>query len=1001
MPFEPSVGAAQRVEHLRFVHRQEEERLTKTRAAQLGLPYINLDVAPINSDELISLPEPEARAAQLVLIQKVGDKVFVALADPAKLEAQQIIADLKQRGLACNLLLASLSSLEKAWRFYKLYRPPQDTIEGIFMVHSATYEDLVAGVSNLKDLAGALEQHTKNTSEFLGRLFVGALHAGSTDIHIEPYELDIKVRYRLDGVLQDIVEIPAEHYHLLLSRVKVLAHLKLNLHNSNQDGRFSIRIDSPKLKHRDFDVRLSILPGGSGESMVMRMLGANIVKYELRALGMHEEQYKMLAKEISKPNGLILTTGPTGSGKTTALYAALESIKTPEIKIITIEDPIEYKIDGITQTQVDAREGYTFEQGLVAILRQDPDIILVGEIRTNDAANMAINAALTGHIVFSTLHTNDSAGAIPRLRNLMVERTLIPSALSAVIAQRLVRLLCPDCKEAYAPSADILVAIEQGLALISPKAKITPPENLKTLYRAKGCPKCFGTGYRGRTGIFEIFMMDDVMEKLVLADATSYEIRKAAMEQGMITLLQHGLLKMLAGETSLDEIQRVAGDARYIAELYGQAVVSLLSHSLTIPKEIVTALTPENLSPRSVAAKLAASSLDDLIAWAVASAFKLRASDIHFEPQKDTLTVRYRVDGVLMEMAEIPKKLFLPLVSQIKEYSGMKVGVAQEIQEGRFTTVIGQESFDLRVSLIPGGFGETIVLRLLRADIQATSLEELGVDSYFLPKIKAELKRSNGIIVVTGPTGAGKTTTLYAMMAGLNTAAVKIITIENPIEYKMKGVVQTQIDPDRGYTFTTALKSLLRQDPDIMMVGEIRDFDTAQTAIQAALTGHLILSTIHTNDALSTIQRMENLGVGRGDIAATLNSAIAQRLVRRLCPKCKVEAPLSAELAGRISTALKDLPPQVTPPQCTPGQIIYAAGPGCAQCLGGYKGRVAVFEIIIFDQNLKQLVAQGATLQDLAVAARQTGTLSLLQDALLKTLQGITSLEEVSQVLGF
>jgi len=328
----------------------------------------------------------------------------------------------------------------------------------------------------------------------------------------------------------------------------------------------------------------------------MRLLGANIVKYDLKILGMHEEQFKTLMKEIAKPNGMILTTGPTGSGKTTALYAALETVKTPEIKIITIEDPIEYKIQGITQTQVDPEEGYTFEQGLTAILRQDPDVILVGEIRTQQAANMAINAALTGHLVFSTLHTNDSAGAVPRLRNLMVERTLIPAALNAVIAQRLVRVLCPKCKEKYVPSPDIKVAIEEGLALISPKSKISPPSELNHLWRAKGCAECFGTGYKGRTGIFEIFSMDDVIEKLVLQDATSYDIRKAAMEQGMITLLQHGLLKMLDGVTSLDEVQRVAGDARYIQELYGQAVVSLLSRSLAIPVGITTELTTQNLN---------------------------------------------------------------------------------------------------------------------------------------------------------------------------------------------------------------------------------------------------------------------------------------------------------------------------------------------------------------------------------------------------------------------
>ena len=973
--------------------------MTKARAAQAGLPYINLDVAPINMDALIGLPAEAARAAQLAIIQKTGDKVFVAANDPAQPAAQKVLADLNERGLTHHLLLASRSSLNKAWRLYQLYRPPQDEIEGTFVIHASLYEDVIANVNSLAALKNALLTHTKNTSDFLARLFVGALRAQSTDIHLEPYEEAVRVRYRLDGVLQDIADLPPEPYPLILSRVKVLSHLKLNLHNTNQDGRFTIRVESPKINIKDHDVRVSILPGGFGETIVLRLLGANVVKYDLKVLGMHEAQFEILMKELAKPNGLILTTGPTGSGKTTALYAALETVKTPAIKIITIEDPIEYKIEGITQTQVEPAEGYTFEQGLAAILRQDPDVIMVGEIRTQPAANMAINAALTGHLVFSTLHTNDSAGAIPRLRNLMVERTLIPPALNAVIAQRLVRKLCPHCREKYQPSPDIREAIEQGLALISPKAKITPPEKVEYLYKAVGCQECFGTGYHGRTGIFEIFSMDDAIEKLVLQDATSYDIRKAAMEQGMITLLQHGLLKMLAGTTSLDEVQRVAGDARYIEQLYGQAVVSLLSHALTIPPAIAAELTAENLTPAAIAKRLAGAELEELIARTVASAFKLRATDIHFEPQKDTLVIRYRIDGILSEMAEIPKKLFLALVAEIKQYAGLKVGAAQEIQEGRFTAVLGDQSFDLRVSIIPGGFGETIVLRLLKPDIRTLTLEELGMASFFLPKISEELKRANGIIVATGPTGAGKTTTLYAMLSRLNSAASKIITIENPIEYKMKGIVQTQIDPDKGYTFTTALRSLLRQDPDIMMVGEIRDFDTAQTAIQAALTGHLILSTIHTNDALSAIQRLTNLGISQSDIAATLNAAIAQRLVRRLCPKCKKAVTIEAALAEKIKNGLGNLPPQVKAPAINAETVIYEPA-GCSECFSGYKDRLAVFEIAIFDQALKQMIAQGVSLPELAQAAQAKGMLTLKQDALLKLLDGVTSLAEIEQVLG-
>ncbi len=981
-----------RIEYLSGIGRLEEEKITKARAQALNLPYINLDVAPIDIDSLVYLPLARARKGLMAILQRLGDKFFIAAFDPDNPELKLFLDELQSQKKTYTLLLASISSLKKAWRLYELYHPPLYTVEGIFLIDYKAWQEQSGLVDTIKTLEEQLKEESKNVNDFLTKMFIGAVVSECTDIHIEPYEQGVTVRFRIDGVLQDVVRFPLEHHHYIISRIKILSNLKLNIQNINQDGRFTLRIEKSDKEKKDINVRVSILPGALGEAVVMRLLGVSVPKYDLKLMGMHPTQVVLLEKEISKPNGMILTTGPTGSGKTTTLYACIEFIKNPEIKIITIEDPIEYQMEGVSQTQVNNEEGYTFEKGLTAIVRQDPDVIMVGEIRSPDAANMAINAALTGHLVFSTLHTNDAAGAVPRLRNLMVEKTLIPPALSLVIAQRLVRKLCPYCKEQYVLSPEMKEAINQALSLISPKSKITPPSEIGNVYKPKGCEKCFGTGYKGRTGIFEMFAVDDVIEKLILEDATSYELRKTAIEQGMITMLQHGLLKVLEGETSLEEVQRVAGDARFIEQLYGQAVVALLSNSLKINSEILDYLTPEKLNPEVLSLQFAKSSLEEMIQWTVASAFLMRASDIHLEPQKDTFIIRYRIDGVLHQIAELPKKLYLPLVAQIKQLSGMKIGVYQEIQEGRFSTIAGEKSFDLRISIIPGGFGETVVMRLLRSDIGIIKLEELGIRQEVLPLIYDELRKSTGMILTTGPTGAGKTTTLYAMLARLDSSTTKIITVENPIEYKLKGIIQTQIDPERGYTFETALKSLLRQDPDIMMIGEIRDYDTAQTAIQAALTGHLVLSTVHTNDSLGTVFRLANLGISREDISATINMAMAQRLVRRLCPKCKEEKKITVEqlnLFKKYEIAIDK-------------EAVLYYPKGCANCqFTGFLGRIGLYEFIFFDSQLKNLVAQGASEAQMKDYLEQKNFRSLIQDGLMRVKEGITSFDEIRTVLGF
>ena len=332
----------------------------------------------------------------------------------------------------------------------------------------------------------------------------GAVKMEASDIHFEPQQEGIRLRYRIDGVLQNITILPSPVYHYIISRVKVLSGMKINIRDVAQDGHFSVTIDN-----NEIDVRASILPGNYGENIVMRLLNQLSVALKFDNLGLRGLAYDKLREEIKKPNGMILNTGPTGSGKTTTLYAIVTALNSPEVKIITIEDPIEYKVKGISQTQVSRSRGYTFANALRAIVRQDPDVILVGEIRDDETAAIAVHASLTGHLVLSTIHTNSAVETAPRLIDMGVKPSLIPASVNAIIAQRLVRQLCPHCKEEYVPARETYESMKKILAVISPKAKLTIPKDIKKFYRAVGCSKCNGLGYKGRIGIFEILTLNE------------------------------------------------------------------------------------------------------------------------------------------------------------------------------------------------------------------------------------------------------------------------------------------------------------------------------------------------------------------------------------------------------------------------------------------------------------------------------------------------------------
>ncbi|MFH1180848.1 MAG: GspE/PulE family protein [bacterium] len=401
-------------------------------------------------------------------------------------------------------------------------------------------------IENVIDLKKEIELSFKEeTTKIIETILCGAISLGASDIHIEAEKEEVKLRMRLDGLLQDILFFEKPIYESLLSRIKLLSGIKLNISDRPQDGRFSVKTASSLI-----EIRASVLPAEEGEAIVLRVLNPKSVM-GLDVLGLRKDLLELFKKEIKKPNGMIVVTGPTGSGKTTTLYAFLKEVCRPEIKIITIEDPVEYRLEGVSQTQVAPEKGYDFVSGLRAIVRQDPDVILVGEIRDIETANIGLQSSLTGHLVLTTLHTNDAAGTIFRLINLGANPADLGPAINLIIAQRLVRKICPSCAKFEAPSSQELKKIKIALK--------KPPKNIK-IPKAGQCKKCNFTGYKGRIGIYEAFLVDDEMEKLILKKPSVSEIKELAIKRGMKTIYCDGLIKVLAGITTIEELDRVASE---------------------------------------------------------------------------------------------------------------------------------------------------------------------------------------------------------------------------------------------------------------------------------------------------------------------------------------------------------------------------------------------------------------------------------------------------------
>ncbi|MCX6716085.1 MAG: GspE/PulE family protein [Candidatus Taylorbacteria bacterium] len=536
-----------------LIHKEEED-LVQLLSGKYGVDYVNLQTSNVNTDALRLIDEKTARDLKMAPFAMQDKKVKIAVRNPGDPKIIATLETLKTKGYVPELSIASTQSLEKAWKGYKDISFAYESKSGSLEISSEDIAGIISEAKSLPVIISILENTLKGNkiyrvSRILETMLAGALAIDASDVHLEPEEAYVQLRYRLDGVLHEVMRFDIDTYNLLLSRIKLISGMKLNVKKDSQDGRFSIHLPIGEI-----EVRVSILPGAYNESIVMRLLNPKSINVPLENLGIHPKLLALLEKEMTRPDGMILTTGPTGSGKTTTLYAFLKKVHSPDVKIITIEDPIEYHLPGIVQTQVNDK-GYTFSEGLRAAVRQDPDIIMIGEIRDGDTAAIAINSALTGHLVFSTLHTNDAAGTFPRLVDLGVNPSTVPSALRVSMAQRLVRKLCPVCKKEATVDEKINYEIQKTLDTIEDKTLI--PAEIKKMWLPVGCEKCNKTGYKGRTGIHEAILMTPAVEKSVQMSSSDREIWLAAAGQGLLTMKQDGVLKVLAGITSLEELERV------------------------------------------------------------------------------------------------------------------------------------------------------------------------------------------------------------------------------------------------------------------------------------------------------------------------------------------------------------------------------------------------------------------------------------------------------------
>ena len=519
-----------------------DEQLGEALAEQWNTVFVTLYDKQITHSLVDILSKTMAEMYRVVPLTLEDNQLTIATADPQKI---QIADELRVfLGYEIHVVVATDAEIDKAIETF--YSGEVDTVESI-VEEMEEDKDLAEASKGLLqdgpiDLTSAEAMaDSAPVRKLLNLVLLMAIKENASDIHLEPFESEFKIRMKADGVLQEMVPPPKHLSFAITTRIKVMANLDIAERRMPQDGRIELSVSGHPV-----DLRVSVLPTLFGESVVMRVLDRGVVSLDLDKLGMDDDILRPFREIIKRPNGIILVTGPTGSGKTTTLYSALSELNEPDDKIITTEDPIEYDIEGIVQVPIDSDIGVTFAAALRAILRQDPDRILVGEIRDVETAEIAIQAALTGHMVFSTLHTNDSPATVTRLRDMGVQPFLITATVEAILAQRLVRRICKDCKEEYMPDADTLADLE-----------LTSDQVVgKTFFRGRGCDKCSGSGYKGRLGLYELLVMTDELRDLVVRNASTEEIRDLARKAGMVTLRDSGMVNMFEGHTTADEVIR-------------------------------------------------------------------------------------------------------------------------------------------------------------------------------------------------------------------------------------------------------------------------------------------------------------------------------------------------------------------------------------------------------------------------------------------------------------
>lgn len=543
----------------------DEKTLIKAYAEHAGIPFVDIDPRTIPSDVLTKIPERIARQYNAVLFKIDEDGTqHLAMDDPDDVQAVDFIK--KQIGENIRLYVATRTNILACLENYR-----GDVTQELSQVISVQTEDL--GENQTISEADVAEDSP--IAQTVNLLLEYAIRSGASDVHIEPREDYVQVRYRIDGVLKEVNRLPRNVMDALVSRIKILSNLKIDERRVPQDGRFKIKVAG-----KQYALRVSTLPVVDGEKVVMRILDESNQAVSLEELGLWGRSLQVITTAMLEPNGMILVTGPTGSGKSTTLFSILTILNSPEVNISTVEDPVEYKIPGVNQTQTNSKAGMTFANGLRALLRQDPNIIMVGEIRDSETAGLAIQAALTGHLVLSTLHTNNAATSLPRLLDMNIEPFLIASTVKAVAAQRLVRRLCMDCRQKSTPTKEETDAIvhlfglqegqtfatihdmeklasRQGIGGTTPLS--TSEQTIETIWRASsdGCEECNHTGYKGRIGIHEALGTSETIQKLITTNATSAQIQAQAIKEGMLTMQADGLIKVLRGTTTVEEVLRV------------------------------------------------------------------------------------------------------------------------------------------------------------------------------------------------------------------------------------------------------------------------------------------------------------------------------------------------------------------------------------------------------------------------------------------------------------